>query len=57
MNIDDLRNLNWREAGSWPLLPKMLVLSGILVLIVAAGAWFDWKDQWDSLDSARSEEV
>jgi type IV pilus assembly protein PilO len=55
MNLDDLRNLNWREAGSWPLLPKILILSMILVVIVALGAFLDWKDQWDSLDAARSE--
>jgi type IV pilus assembly protein PilO len=57
MNLDDLRNLNWREAGSWPLLPKVVILSLILVLIVGAGAFLDWKDQWDSLESARSEEA
>ena len=57
MNLDDLRNLNWREAGSWPLLPKILILSMILVVIVALGAFLDWKDQWDSLDAARSEEA
>ena len=57
MNLDDLRNLNWREAGSWPLLPKILILSMILVVIVALGAFLDWKDQWQSLDTARSEEA
>jgi type IV pilus assembly protein PilO len=57
MSLDDLRNLNWREAGNWPLLPKIVILSLILLVIVAAGAWFDWKDQWESLDTARSEEV
>ena len=57
MNLDDLRNLNWREAGSWPLLPKVLILSAILVVIVAVGALLDWKDQWESLDTARSEEA
>jgi len=57
MNLDDLRKLNWREAGSWPLLPKILILSMILVVIVALGAFLDWKDQWDSLDAARSEEA
>ena len=56
MNLDDLRRLNIREVGNWPLLPKIALLTGILVIIVALGAVFDWKDQWDALDSARSEE-
>ena len=56
MNLDDLRHLNFREAGSWPLLPKVLILTGILIVIVALGALLDWKDQWESLDTARQEE-
>ena len=56
MNLDDLRHLNFREAGNWPLLPKVLILTGILIVIVALGALLDWKDQWESLDTARQEE-
>jgi type IV pilus assembly protein PilO len=56
MNLEDLRSLNIREVGNWPLLPKVAILTGILVVIVALGAVFDWKDQWESLDSARQEE-
>jgi type IV pilus assembly protein PilO len=56
MNLDELRSLNFREVGNWPLLPKVLILTGILVVIVALGAFLDWKDQWESLDKARSEE-
>jgi len=56
MNLDDLRSLNIREVGNWPLLPKVAILTGILVVIVALGAVADWKDQWESLDSARQEE-
>ncbi|HEY1326879.1 MAG TPA: type 4a pilus biogenesis protein PilO [Casimicrobiaceae bacterium] len=57
MNLDELRNLNFREVGNWPLLPKVVILTGILVVIVALGALLDWKDQWEALDSARSEEA
>jgi type IV pilus assembly protein PilO len=57
MNLDDIRSLSLRDAGSWPLLPKVVALSGILVVIVALGALLDWKDQWESLDTARNEEA
>ena len=57
MNLDDLRRLNIRDAGNWPLLPKMLVLGAIFLVIVAAGGFLDWRDQLDSLDRAQDEEV
>jgi len=56
MNLDDLRRLSIREVGNWPLLPKIALLSGIFLLIVVLGALLDWKDQWELLDNARSEE-
>lgn len=56
MTLDDLRNLNIREVGNWPLLPRLLMLIGIFVAIVLAGFLLDWKDQWDMLDAARNEE-
>ncbi len=56
MTLDDLRRLKFREAGSWPLLPKILVLLTVLLLIVAAGAALLWKDQFDALESAQNEE-
>ncbi|HEX4523838.1 MAG TPA: type 4a pilus biogenesis protein PilO [Casimicrobiaceae bacterium] len=57
MTLDDIRRLNFREAGNWPLLPKIVVLGLLVVLILAAGAFFDWKDQIDALDRAQDEEA
>jgi type IV pilus assembly protein PilO len=57
MTLDDIRRLNFREAGNWPLLPKIAVLGLLVVLILAAGAFFDWKDQLDALDGAQDEEA
>ena len=57
MTLDDIRRLNVREAGNWPLLPKIVVLGLLVVLILAAGAFFDWKDQLDALDRAQDEEA
>ena len=37
MTLDDIRRLNIREAGNWPLLPKIVILGILLVLIFAAG--------------------
>ncbi|MEP6998471.1 MAG: pilus assembly protein PilO, partial [Betaproteobacteria bacterium] len=57
MTLDDIRRLNFREAGNWPLLPKIAVLGLLVVLILVAGAFFDWKDQLDALDQAQNEEA
>jgi len=57
MTLDDLRSLNFRDVGNWPLLPKALALAGIFVAILIAGALLDWKDQYDTLDKVKSEEA
>jgi type IV pilus assembly protein PilO len=57
MTLDDFRRLNFREAGSWPLAPKIVILGILVLLILAAGAWFDWKDQYEALEAAKSEET
>ena len=56
MNLDDIRRLNIRDAGNWPLLPKMLILGVLFLLILAAGGFFDWSDQIEALNKAQDEE-
>jgi hypothetical protein len=38
MTLDDIRRLNIREAGNWPLLPKIMILGVLFFLILVAGA-------------------
>ncbi len=57
MTFDDFRRLNFREAGSWPLFPKLVLLGLLVLAIVGVGAWFVWKDQFETLDGAQQEEV
>jgi type IV pilus assembly protein PilO len=57
MTLDDIRRLNIRDAGNWPLLPKIVVLTLIFVIIVIAGGLLDWRDQLDALDKVQAEEV
>ena len=56
MNLDDIRRLNIREVGSWPLLPRVAVLSIIFIAILIAGAVLDWKDRYEEFDRVREEE-
>lgn len=57
MTLDDIRRLNIREAGNWPLLPKIMILGVLFFLILAAGAFFDWRDQIEALDKAQDVET
>jgi type IV pilus assembly protein PilO len=56
MTLDDIRRLNIREAGSWPLAPKAVVLTLIFVLILVVGGLLDWRDQLETLDRAQAQE-
>jgi type IV pilus assembly protein PilO len=57
MTFDELRRLNIRDAGNWPLLPKIGILLAIFLAIVVAGLFLDWKDQWEALGKAEQVEV
>jgi type IV pilus assembly protein PilO len=57
MTLDELRRLNIRDAGNWPVLPKVAILVAIFLAIVIAGLFLDWKDQWEALGKAEEVEV
>jgi type IV pilus assembly protein PilO len=57
MTLDELRRLNIRDAGNWPLWPKVALLLGIFLAILLAGLFLDWRDQWDALGAAEQVEV
>ncbi len=56
MTLDDLRNLNPRDIGNWPVLPKLGALVILLIALVFAGYWFDWKGQLETLAADRNKE-
>lgn len=56
MTLDELKRLDPKKIGSWPILPKFGVLLGLLLLLVFAAYWFDWQDQMAQIDGARAQE-
>lgn len=56
LNLEDLKTLNLKDIGGWPVLPKMAVLLLLLVAVVFAAYWFDWQEQFEQLDTAVQEE-
>jgi type IV pilus assembly protein PilO len=54
MTLDELRRLDPKRIGAWPVLPKLGVLLLALLLIIGAAFWFIWKDQLDQNESERA---
>lgn len=54
---DDFRDLNPRDIGAWPLIPRVTVLATVFVIIVAAGWWLVWRDQLDVLEARKMDEA
>jgi len=54
MTLDELRRLDPKKIGSWPVLPKLGVLLLVLLLMLGAAYWFIWKDQLAQIDSERA---
>ena len=55
--LEQFKNLNTRDPGAWPPLPKAMLLLGLLIGIVALGYFLDWQEQMDSLEAGRLQEV
>ncbi len=56
MTLDELRSLNPRDIGNWPVLPKLGALAILLIALVFAGYWFDWREQLETLATERNKE-
>lgn len=51
MTLDDLKRLDPKRIGSWPILAKLVVLLLVLVLSVVASYFLDWEDQLNRIDA------
>lgn len=54
--LEELKNIDPKTPGSWPWLIKIMAFVSLFIVVTAAGAVFDWQDQWASLQSVRQEE-
>ena len=57
MTLDELRRLDPKKIGSWPVGPKVGVLVLALALILGAGYWFDWAGQIEQIDAEKAKEA
>ena len=54
---DDIKNLNFKDPGTWPALPKLVALILLLVAIVVAAYFFDWQGQLEELEAGKQQEA
>lgn len=55
--FDDFRNLNPKDVGAWPIVPRVAVLLGLFSVVLLAGWWFVWSDQLDALAARQQDEL
>ena len=55
--LDDFRNLNPKDVGAWPLVPRVTVLFGVFAVILLAGWWFVCSEQMDTLALREQDEL
>jgi type IV pilus assembly protein PilO len=56
MTLDELRRLDPKNIGGWPIAVKAVTLLLLFVLIVFLGYWFDWRNQLAEINSLRERE-
>ena len=54
--LEQLKNVNPKTPGSWPLPIKLGALALMLIGVMSAGAVLDWQDEWNRLTTIREEE-
>lgn len=56
MTLEELRRLDPKKIGSWPVMPKLGVLVLVLVAIIFASYWFDWQHQIEQIKAEEQKE-
>lgn len=54
--LEELKNINPKTPGNWPMPIKLGALGLMLAAVVVAGAVLDWQDEWDRLSVIREKE-
>ena len=56
MTLDELRRLDPKHIGSWPIAVQFVTLILLLALVVFLGYWFDWRNQLTEMNTLRERE-
>ena len=56
MNLNELNKLDLKTLSDWPLPSKLVALGILILVIIGAGWWFDWRSGMTALDAAKMKE-
>ena len=56
MNLNEINKLDLKTLADWPLPSKLGALGVLIVMIIAAGWWFDWRSGLTELEAAKQKE-
>ncbi len=51
--VEDFKFLNWKDPGTWPIVPKLVVLAAILAAVPVAGFFVDTQGQIDQIEEGK----
>ena len=54
--LADFKTLDPKDPGLWPLIPRVVILSGVFVVAIFFAWWFGWRVQLEELDGKVQEE-
>lgn len=54
--VGEFRNLNPKDVGAWPVMPRAAALIGLFAGILLAGWGFEWSDQLETLSTRKQDE-
>lgn len=57
MTWDEIKRLNPRDIGIWPLPAKFGAIALLVLLLMALAAYFGWMPQYDELDGKEKQEI
>jgi len=53
---EEFKTLDPKDPGLWPILPRVVILIGLLLLLLASAWWFGWSSQLDELENKAQQE-
>jgi len=57
MDLQELRNLDFRNIGSWPVAARAVAVGVVMIFVLFLGYWFDTRDQLERLERVRQKEA
>ena len=54
--VSDFKNLDPKDPGLWPILPRIIILLAIFLVVLVLGWWLGWRPQLEDLDAKHQEE-